>query len=128
MNQDPIWFESTAFPILPEEADEVNPEIHGKSLALWLRDRLRAAGYATGEPFKEDFGWWTDVESEPPYKLAVICQGEEPNRWGVAVAAEGGSMWERMRGKDKRDEFAAPLRAAVLKILQAEPSIHSIEE
>ena len=79
MNRTVFWFESSSFPILPEEADEVNPHIHGKSLALWLGENLRAAGFVTREPFKEDFGWWTDVECEPPYKLMVVCAGEEPN-------------------------------------------------
>ena len=128
MRNEVIWFESSQFPILPEEEDEVNPHIHGKSLALWLAERLRAVGFQPREPFKEDFGWWTDVEAAPPYRLAFICHGEEENQWGVQTAAEGGSLWDRMRGKDQRDEVAAPLRAAIRKILESEPTIRSIEE
>jgi hypothetical protein len=122
------WFTSPSFPLLPEEADEVNPHIHGKSLALWLRDKLRAAGYQPGEPFKEDFGWWTDVTADPPYKLAVVCAGEEPNEWGVFAAVEGGSAIGRMFGKDQRDEIAAPLHRALRTILESEPTITNLRE
>jgi hypothetical protein len=128
VNRTTFWFESSSFPILPEEADEVNPHIHGKSLALWLGEKLRAAGYVTRAPFKEDFGWWMDVESEPPYKLMVVCAGEEPNRWCAFAGAEGGSAIGRMFGKDKRDEVAAPLQAALRKILESEPTIHALRE
>ena len=123
-----IWFQSSTFPILPEEQEEVNPHIHGKSLAVWMGEKLRAAGFKTGEPFKEDFGWWTDVEAEPPHQLAFVCCGEEPNQWGVFATAQGGTIWDRVRGKEDPEVAAAPLHAALRKILEAESTIHSIEE
>ena len=123
-----FWFESSSFATLPEEAREVNPHIRGKSLALWLGDRLRARGFKTGEPFKEDFGWWTDVEAEH-CRLAFICQGEEGSPWGVSAVAEGGGFLAGLTGKDKKKEVAlAPLHDAIRSILGSDPSIHSLVE
>src|SRR5215469_3977604 len=52
-----VEFRSDRFPPYEGEEEEVNPGLWGKRLAEFLRDRLRAEGFKTEEPFAEDWGW-----------------------------------------------------------------------
>src|SRR4051812_31558278 len=105
MKQSPLLeFESSAFAVIPGEDERTNPGIHGKALAHWLSEKLRAAGFSTGDVVAEDFGWCVPVELKP-HSLYVACasSGEEPNQWRVFVFAEGGVV-ARLLGKDKSAE------------------------
>jgi hypothetical protein len=91
MRQTPLLeFESSAFPVIPGEDEEINPGIYGKALAQWLAEQLRAAGYSPGEVIAEDFGWCVPVKSEP-HSLYVACASteERPNHWRVFAPRAG---------------------------------------
>jgi hypothetical protein len=129
MKQSPLLeFESSAFPVIPGEDEETNPGIFGKSLAQWLAQQLRAAGYPTGDVIAEDFGWCVSVESKP-HSLYVACAstGERPDQWRVFAFAEGGVM-AGLFGKDKSAESVAQLFAAVRRCLESTPTVRALRE
>jgi hypothetical protein len=121
-----LEFDSPAFPVLPEEADEINPHIHGKALAQWLGNELRSLGVPVGEPFKEDFGWYMDLKSGP-HILAVICSGEEAEHWMVYASVSAGLL-ARLSGKDSSAQVLADLFGKVRRILETEPSVRNLRE
>lgn len=129
MKQSPLLrFESSAFAAIAGEDQETNPGIFGKSLALWLAEELRAAGFTTGEVFAEDFGWCVPIESKP-HALYVACASTDgtSDQWGVFAFAEGG-MFARLLGKDRRAESVAALFSAVQRCLTSAPAIHELRE
>ena len=129
MKQSPLLvFESSAFAPIPGEDRETNPGILGKALALWLADQLKAAGFAAGDAFAEDFGWCVPVESKG-HALYVACSnsGGASDRWMVFTFAEGGVL-ARLRGEDTRTGSVALLFAAVRRCLESSPSVHGLHE
>lgn len=127
MRQSPLLeFESSAFAVTPGEDEATNPGIFGKALAQWLARQLRAAGFAVGEIFAEDFGWCVPVESKPHFlHLACASTGEAPDQWRVFAFAEGGLV-ARILGRDKSGESLKSLFAAVRRCLEAEPSVRQL--
>jgi hypothetical protein len=129
MKQSPLLeFESSAFAVIPGEDEETNPGIFGKSLAQWLAQQLRTAGYPTGDVIAEDFGWCVPVESKP-HSLYVACAsaGDRPDQWRVFAFAEGGVM-ARLLGKDRSAESVAQLLAAVRRCLESTPTVRALRE
>lgn len=129
MKQSPLLeFECEAFAVIPGEDTETNPGIHGKALARWLAEQLRATGVPAGDVIAEDFGWCVLVESKP-HSLYVACAstGEQPNQWRVFAFAEGGVM-ARLLGKDKSAESLASLFAAVRRCLESAPTVRELRE
>jgi hypothetical protein len=129
MRQTPLLeFESSAFPVIPGEDEEINPGIYGKALAQWLAEQLRAAGYSPGEVIAEDFGWCVPVKSEP-HSLYVACASteERPNHWRVFAFTEGGMM-ARLLGKDRSAETLSTLFAALRRCLESAPIVRGLRE
>ena len=127
MRQTPLLeFESSAFEVVPGEDEETNPGIYGKSLADWLGEQLRSAGYSTREIIAEDFGWLVPVASAR-CSLYVACASMEADKWMVFVFAEGGWL-SRLLGRDKRAESVASLYAAVRRCLEGAPIIQCLRE
>ena len=129
MKQTPILeFESSAFAVIPGEDEETNPGIYGKSLAQWLAEQLRAAGFPAGDVIAEDFGWCVPIKSEP-HALYVACSSteEEPNHWRVFAFAEGGLM-ARLLGKDSRAESLTAVFSALRRSLESSPVIRGLRE
>ena len=129
MKQSPLLvFESAAFAVSPGEDEQTNPGIVGKSLALWLAEQLRLAGFSAGEIIAEDFGWCIPVDANS-HSLYVACAGtrEKQDQWRVFAFAEGG-MIARLRGKDRSAESLATLFAAVRRCIESAPSIRGLRE
>lgn len=129
MKQSPLLeFESSAFAIEAGEDSETNPGIHGRALAHWLAERLRAAGIGAGPVIAEDFAWCIPVESKP-HSLYVACAsaGGKRGRWRVFAFAEGGVI-ARLLGKDKSAESLASLFAAIRRCLESAPDVRRLRE
>ena len=129
MKQSPLLeFESSAFPVVPGEDEETNPGIHGKALAQWLAEQLRASGVPAGEVVPEDFGWCIRVDSKPN-SLYVACAstGERPDQWRVFAFAEGGVL-ARLLGKDQSAESLASLFAEVRQCLESAATVRGLRE
>ena len=127
--QSPILeFESSAFPVTAGEDGATNPGIHGKALAQWLGEQLRATGLPAGDVIAEDFGWCVPVSSQPHALYVACASGDDaPNHWRVFTFAEGGVM-ARLFGKDTRAESVASLFAAVRRCLASNPTISNLRE
>jgi hypothetical protein len=67
-----VEFRSDRFPPYEGEEQQVNPDLWGKRLAEFLREKLVAEGFKTEEPFSEDWGWHVDVENEG-FSLWIGC-------------------------------------------------------
>ena len=130
MKQSPLLeFESSEFAVSLGEDTATNPGIYGKALAVWLADKLRAAGFLPGDVIAEDFGWCVPIESAP-HRLYVACSSteeEEPNTWRVFAFAEGGNV-ARLFGKDERASSLASLFTAIRGCLESHPSIRGLRE
>jgi hypothetical protein len=128
MKQSPLLvFECAAFAVIPGEDEQTNPVIYGKSLALWLAEQLRSAGFSAGEIIAEDFAWCIPVDSNS-YSLYVACAGTGVTQvqWRVFAFAEGGMIAD-LRGKERGVELA-PLFAVVRRCIESAPNIRGLRE
>ena len=71
---DEIIFTSTAFPVLPNEDEAINPGIFGRSVADWIKKSLTGTKFEITEDINEDFGYCLIVH-RTPYWLWVGCCG-----------------------------------------------------
>jgi hypothetical protein len=67
-----VEFRSDLFP--PYEGEEllINPDLWGKRLTEFLRDKLRGEGFETDEPIAEDWGWVVPIANKG-FRLWVGC-------------------------------------------------------
>jgi hypothetical protein len=73
MKRSPLLeFNSAAFPTVLGEERQTNPGVSGKSLAVWVGDRLRLAHFDIGDILAEDFGWCVPIKANP-YSIYVAC-------------------------------------------------------
>jgi hypothetical protein len=125
-----LHFESSAFGVDPDEVEQTNPDIFGRSLAEWVGERLRERGLPAEAVIAEDFGWCVPVRV-PPHAVYVACASEEelPGswRWQLFVFAEGGLL-RRLFGADERRQAVTRVFAAVRQALESSPDIHNLTE
>ena len=131
-----LHFESSAFGIDPGEDEATNPGIFGRTLAEWVRDRLREQGLPAEDVIAEDFGWCVPVRLDP-HAVYVACASDEggpegpPPRdgaaWQLFVFAEGGLL-QRLFGKDTRREAMDRVFGAVRQALASSPDIRNLTE
>jgi hypothetical protein len=81
-------FDSTSE--LPEDANAGN-RFHGRDLAAWLCERLKAKGLAA-DFFDEDWGWLVFGKAAPAidYEIGVYhleSEGAGPPEWGLQMRA-----------------------------------------
>lgn len=151
MDKPAIRFRSSIFAIEPAEDEETNPFIYGRTLALWLRQKLIAFDYTPEEVIPEDYGWIV-VVSRGSGMLWVACVNDhhhlyaqvtpeskstyvpdaEPVTWTVWVAVDN-SMWSLSIGKRKARiaELETEARAVarqLFEVIRAEPGIETLEE
>ncbi len=67
-----ILFETARFNCSEVKAHFINDCCFGEDLAAWLKDRLKAKGMQTKEPYQEDWGWELSVtDSARSYYVGV---------------------------------------------------------
>ena len=59
-----LEFQSSAFPALPDEVEEVNPGRYGKALADFLASALSRHGCEVTSVSAEDWGWRIDLRND----------------------------------------------------------------
>ncbi|MDR0672416.1 MAG: hypothetical protein LBF93_01875 [Zoogloeaceae bacterium] len=93
-----IEFQTDFFKPLPGEDKETNPGCYGKSLALWLAERLKGKGFVIKRVIPEDFGWCIAIACpDPACDLWLMCgntdkAGKEWMVWSVGHVA----FWKRL--------------------------------
>jgi len=131
-----LWFRASQFEIEPGEDEETNPLCYGRQLALWLRSRLIAQGYAVEDVISEDWGWCVMCQRKP-FSLWVGCvsvhdyaksRPEDPPPqgkdvlWTCFIVAEH-SLVSRLFGRPDTTAATAQLHSQVKRLLEAEPDI-----
>lgn len=138
---DGYWFKSSMFEIEPGEDEEINPQIYGKQLAVWLKERLEQCGYPVEEIINEDWGRCLMCQRDP-FMLWVGCgsmmddltdvpDGIPPAKeevvWHCFAFAEV-PFWKKLFAKIDTAPAASRLHADLGRILAAEPRITLVEE
>jgi hypothetical protein len=121
-------FESSAFPPVPGEDEETNPNIFGRALSEWLAEQLRTKGFEVKRLVAEDFGRLIEVV-HPGCKLYVAMANTDQvgAEWRVFTFSEFGFI-ARLRGLPSGAEAIAELMAALKKILAASSQIRNLSE
>ncbi len=96
-----IQIQSSKFPILPGEAEElVNEGTYGKALAEYLADHLKARGYEIPFTCCEDWGWWVEIVGQP-FTLGCCVYGASNAETGpdmcVKVSRDPERKWSLLR-------------------------------
>jgi len=72
-----VAFRSEMFPPDDDEAELLNPGIHGRRLANFLARGLRAQGFVCGLPQPEEWGWRIPIRNDT-FALWIGC-GNDPD-------------------------------------------------
>lgn len=140
MNMQGYWFTSTKFDIEPGEDKEINPGIHGRQLAAWLKRGLEERGYRVEDIINEDWGRCL-VCSRDPFMLWVGCASmtdlsvpadapppaKESITWHCFATAEV-PFWKKLFRKVDTEAAVARLHADLGAILATEPAITLVQE
>jgi hypothetical protein len=124
-----IEFRTSRFDPSKEPPNPINP-IAGQSVLVWLRESVLPN--AT-EPDFEDWGWYTEVESEGAwYMVGSICFEQRegsvgPERDWMLQIHRHRSFLDRVLGRNKL-QVNDPLVAKVVGALRADPAFAQVEE
>ena len=113
-------FRSKHFPPLDGEEESINPGCYGKSLAIFISNRLSLSGIKTWEPSTEDWGWYLPL-SEMGFNAWIGCGAvhESINRFLCFIYPDRASFWHL--GKKKRvEDGLRRLSAAMIQALSDE--------
>ncbi len=132
-----IHIRSNQFPVLPEEPSEVvNEGNYGKSLALYLHERLKQRGYDTPGVCSEDWGWWVSLQGAP-FTFGVCVYGapqNDPNpesqtmrEFACSDGAPGDKVWiwRKLQSVPTAD-WVQRLHQDLLDIFRADPTIEIV--
>ena len=136
MIEDGYNFRSSKFEIEPGEDEEINPQMYGRQLAVWLKARLEERGYSVEPIINEDWGRCL-MCARDPFMLWIGCgnitdyesakPGDAPPKkenvtWHCFATAEV-FFWKRLFRKIDTAPAVAKLHADLGNILAAEPTI-----
>ncbi|WP_444995699.1 hypothetical protein [Aliikangiella sp. IMCC44359] len=103
-----IYFKTKMFDLSKEEENPYNP-IYGKSLLIWLKDKLKDELEIT-EPGPEDWGWYSELSWEGRNYLigssAHFSEGDDPAEeveWVFQVHKDR-SFREKIFGREKMNK------------------------
>ena len=116
-----LVFESDRFrPYLPDDC-QVNPNVLGFELAIWLSKTLAERGLITSYPVSEDWGWFLE-KTEGDSEYMICCSGNKTEtasyEWRIFVKQHK-RMFRRtqVQAEDALcDQLAAILRDEDLKV------------
>jgi hypothetical protein len=112
-------------PALPEEC-QVNPQVYGAELAVWLGAALARKGVITSYPESEDWGWFIEYSDKSGAEFAVHCCNTEnsADQWILSLRRFGRKLF----GRDKPPlSLASPLITAIQAVLREEPSVSDLQ-
>jgi len=120
-----VEFRSDLFPAEPDEAELVNPGIHGRRLAHFLAAGLNGQGFACGAPFPEDWGWHIPVENEK-FALWIGCANyaEYPDGFLCFIEPHKPVIRKLFTKTETRSRVES-LQQAMDTVLSAQPEIRA---
>ncbi len=116
-----VAFRSDRFPAYEGEEKQVNPDLWGKRLVEFLREKLPAEGFETEEPFAEDWGWHVDVVNDG-FNLWIGCGHcqEYPDGYLCFIEPHTPYVRKLFRKIDTRKRIASLQRALDRVLVEAE--------
>ena len=67
-----VEFRSDKFPPYEGEEEEINPDLWGKRLGEYLKEKLQPEGIETEELIPEDWGWCLPIKNEA-FSMWIGC-------------------------------------------------------
>lgn len=113
-----IAFTTDRFPPILPEPCQVNADLYGFELAVFLAQALARQGVVSSYPMPDEWGWFLEFISEHEQELMVGCasvgatQGY-PTDWRVFVR-------QRRKPRKGGEDLSPVLIAAILSVLAAE--------
>ncbi len=119
-----ITFRTSRFDPHAEPANPINP-IAGHGVLVWLAESLRTAGYTSGEPDAEDWGWYVNVTGhDTTYLVGASGESEADDDgevdWSVQIHRQR-SFSDKLLGRNAHEPDDA-LTAFIERMIRAEPS------
>ena len=120
-----VEFRSDMFPAIDGEEQQVNPGLWGKRLADFLTGKLRGKGFATEEPFAEDWGWIVPIVNQQ-FPLWIGCghYQEYPDGYFCFIEPHKPFVRKLLKKIDTRERVAS-LQQALDEVLGENRGIHS---
>lgn len=124
-----VTFRTSMFDPRAEPANPINP-IAGHAVLVWLRNALQHAGFESGEPEAEDWGWYLDVSGHGATYLVGASGEREPDDdgpvdWTIQIHRHR-SLTDKLFGRNAHSADDA-LTALVERVVRAEPGFERIE-
>jgi hypothetical protein len=124
-----VTFRTAKFDPKAEPANPINP-IAGHAVLMWLRDALRDAGFESGEPDSEDWGWYLDVSGHGATYLVGASGDAEPGDkgpidWTVQIHRHR-SFTDKLFSRNAHAADDA-LTAFIERVVRASPDLKNVE-
>lgn len=124
-----VTFRTARFDPATEPANPINP-IAGHAVLLWLREPLHHAGFQSGEPDAEDWGWYIDVRGhDATYILGASGESEPdetgPIDWTIQIHRQR-SLADKLLGRNAHAADDA-LTVLIERLVRGEPGFEDIE-
>jgi hypothetical protein len=122
-----VEFRSSKFPAYPGEEEEINPDLWGKRLAEYLREKLIQRGIAAGEIYSEDWGWAIPIHHDA-FPIWIGCGHYQDHEDSYLVFVEPSKPTIRKGLFKKIDTTAdvAKVANALDAILTSDPEIRDL--
>jgi hypothetical protein len=122
-----VEFRSAKFPAYPGEEEEINPDLWGKRLAEYLRDKLPQQGIQTEEIYAEDWGWIVEI-AHPDVPVWIGCgrYQEYPDGYLVFITPSKPAVTKFLFKKINMVPTITQIADALDKILSSDPEIYGL--
>jgi hypothetical protein len=122
-----VEFRSDKFPPYEGEEEQINPDLWGKRLGEYLKEKLSIEGIETGELSLEDWGWCLPVKNES-FSMWIGCghYQEYPNGY-LCFVEPGKPFVRKLFKKIKTTQEVNRIVEALDKILTSEPDITDLK-
>ena len=122
-----VEFESDKFPPYEGEEAEINPDLWGKRLAEYLRDRLPDYGLTVTGIGAEDWGWRVELENDD-FPLWIGCghRNDGPDAFLCFIEPSKPNIrkWFKKIDTSTRVAYAVD---ALKQLIESDSDIHAIE-
>jgi hypothetical protein len=121
-----VSFTSSQFPIEPNEDEDTNPGIYGRTLGRWLAEQLTARGVATKEVIAEDWGLCVVTQTRPVrVNIAVANVEGSSTRWQMFAFVERG-LFQLAQSPAELQRELATMREHLAAIVATIPDVRDV--
>lgn len=121
-----IRFKSTKFFPLKPEDEQVNPQVYGEELAMWIVDNIARHGLPDADYLDEDWGWRVFFGKDFPIWIACGNVDGTKTEW-LCFCVYDQSFFDRILRKPPPTKEMEKTVKALYELLRSEPEITEIE-